>query len=444
MHKKIKHIIAVSLVIGTVSGILPANDFILGSTKAYAATYSGASNGELSSLTITRGNNNEIELRDSYTGDAISLTGKNEYYIELKGAEGVDISADVKGSGYVVKTFTSGDKDENGKDVGNYITVNSTYSDIYLRTYKSEDAYKQAYGDGDVTDCEETYVIHVKRPVAISDEEADMDYTYLQNIYLSDGNIDFSKTETSYDVNVGENVAEILVRATPEDKDYLVDINDSSVEEKDNYEKTIKLDKGNNTIKIYVEGNDDNKTYTLNVYRGTAIASTTSANGTSTSTNSGAQTFKIQDEVNKFNAWQRVNGKWKYVDGTGQFLKNQWWFDKNNGMNYYLKEDGYRATGWFNNNNYWYYFNENGEMKTGWMCIDKNWYYLNKSGVMEMGWLEDSTGNWYYLDSSGAMKTGWIENSDGKWYYLDSTGKMIKDSAISGYALDKDGVLING
>lgn len=31
---------------------------------------------ELNSLTITRGNGNDIELRDSYSGDGISLTGQ--------------------------------------------------------------------------------------------------------------------------------------------------------------------------------------------------------------------------------------------------------------------------------------------------------------------------------------------------------------------------------
>ena len=39
MHKKVKHIIAASLVLGVVSGVLPANDFILGSTKAYASSH---------------------------------------------------------------------------------------------------------------------------------------------------------------------------------------------------------------------------------------------------------------------------------------------------------------------------------------------------------------------------------------------------------------------
>ena len=170
MHKKIKYIIAASLVIGAVSGVLPANNFILGTTEAYAATYKGASNGELSSLTLTRGSGSEIELRDSYTGNEVSLTGQSDYYIELNGADGFDISADVQGSGYVVKAFTSADKTEEGKDVGNYINIDSTYTDIYLRTYKSEDAYKEAYDNGDVTDCEKTYIIHVKKPVVISDD----------------------------------------------------------------------------------------------------------------------------------------------------------------------------------------------------------------------------------------------------------------------------------
>ena len=441
MHKRIKHIIAVSLIIGAVSGVLPASNFILGTTKAYASTYRSASNGELSSLIITRSQGSEIELRNSYSGNQVSLTGQNDYYIELDGSDGVNVSADVQGSGYVVKEFTSADKTAAGKEVGDYIKVDSTYADIYLRTYRSEDAYTQAYDDGDVTNCEKTYIIHAKKPVAISDEELFKQYAYLKSIYLSDGNIDFSKDETSYNLNVNENVEEILVRATPEDEDDVVDINDSSVEQTDNYEKTLKLNKGNNTIKIYVKSDDDDITYTVNVYRGNAPVSTTTE--TSTNTTSDTQNFTIQSDTNKLNSWQRVDGKWKYIDGTGEALKNQWWFDKSNGINYYLKEDGDRATGWFYNNNNWYYFNENGEMKTDWISVDKNWYYLNKSGAMEMGWLEDSTGNWYYLDSSGAMKTGWVENSDGKWYYLDSSGKMIKNSTVNSYSFDNDGVLIN-
>lgn len=281
------------------------------------------------------------------------------------------------------------------------------------------------------------------------DDDDDDDFyedAYLDGIYLSDGDIDFSKEDTEYTVTVDKDVEKITIKAKPEDDDYIVEINDTSVEEDDDYKRTISLDEGKNTIKIYVESDDEDETYTLNVYRGgTSSTSTTSTSstGTSTNTTNQVQTFTIKNEINKFNVWTRVDGKWKYIDGTGAFLKNQWWFDKNTGINYHLGEDGYRTTGWFADNNNWYYFNENGEMQTGWICLDKNWYYLNKSGVMKKGWLEDSTGNWYYLENSGAMKTGWVENSDGRWYYLDSTGKMIKDSTVSGYKLGKDGSLIN-
>ena len=438
MHKKIKYIIAASLVIGAVSGILPTNNFILGTTKAYAATYKNASSGELSSLTVNIGSDTEIKLRDTYTGDEISLTGQSDYYIQLKSAHVIQINAEVKGSGYVVKAFTSSSKTESGEDVGEDINIDSTYKNIYLRTYKSEAAYEEAYDNGDVSDCEEAYVIHVKRSVAVSETEQDREYAYLQNIHLSDGSVSFSKNQTSYDVNVNEDVKELTVKAIPEDdKDY-VEINGNAVYEDDNFENTISLVKGSNTIKIYVENSEEDETYTLNVYRGNISASTNS-----TSTNSNIQNFTIQSDVNKFNAWQQVNGKWRYIDGSGDILKNQWWFDKNTQKNYYLKEDGYRTTGWLSNNNNWYYFNQNGEMQTGWIGLNKSWYYLNKSGAMKMGWLEDSTGNWYYLDGSGAMKTGWIESSDGKWYYLDSTGKMIKNSTINGSKVDADGVWAN-
>lgn len=429
MHRKIKCLIAGTLVIGAVSGFLPINNLSLGNIRVYAATYKEASNGELNSLTLTRSTGSEIKFGDTYSSDDSLLTGKKDYYVELTGTDGLQISASAQGDGYVVKQFTSGSKTEKGEDVGEYINVDSTYEDIYLRTYKSEAAYKEAYSNDDVTDCEKTYILHLKKPTVVSDEESFAEHAYLKSIYLSNGSINFSKDTASYNVNVNDNVEEILVRATPEDDDYSVSINDYSVDKDKDYEQTVKLDKGNNKINIEVESDDEKKTYTLNVYRGNSGTSTTST--TQSNVTSENQTFETSSNVGKFNSWQRVNGKWQYIDGTGQPVKSRWWFDKNTGKNYYLKDDGYLATGWLNDNNNWYYLGESGEMQTGWICLDKNWYYLGKSGVMQMGWLEDASGNWYYLDSSGAMKTGWIEDSDGKWYYLDSAGKMIKDTVIA-------------
>jgi glucan-binding YG repeat protein len=422
MNKNIKWTIAAMLVISAFSGALPAKDFMFGNIEVYAATYNAASKGELSSLSIIRGNNDEIELRDSYDGDEVSLSSQPDYYIELSGAEGVDIKAEVAGDGYVVKTFTSGDKTEEGKDIEDFIKVDSAHTNIYLRTYKSEYAYKDAYDDEDVTDCEKTYVIHVRKPVAISDEELDTEYAYLKSIYLSDGSINFSKTETSYNINVKDSIDEILVRATPEDTDSLVDINDASVTYTDNYEKTVKLNKGNNTITIYVEGDDDNNTYNINVFRGDSVADLATASKTEMNGNKNTQNVETKNYNNKTNTWKNASGKLKYLDGTGQALKNQWWFDKNTGKNYYLKEDGDRAKGWLQDKNNWYYFNKGGEMQTGWVCIDNNWYYFNKGG---------------------AMKIGWYEDIDGNWYYLDSIGRMINDSTIDEFKLGANGALVN-
>lgn len=433
MHKKIKYIIAASLIITSISCALPGEYSFIGSTKAYALTYSGASKGQLSSLSLTWGGSNEIDLLDSYYGDKVDLTSKSEYYANIKGINGFTVSADVKGDGYVVKLFTSSSKTEEGKDVGEYMSLTSNYEDIYLRTYKSEDAYKKAYDNGDVTDCENTYVVHVRKETTSSDTEADREYAYLDGIKLSNGDIDFSKDKTSYDVNVDENVDKLTVTANPDDDTDYVEINGASVYKDDDFEKTVDLNKGSNTIKIYVQHDNEDTTYTLNVYRG-KLAST----GTSSSKDS-----TVQFQGSNLNTWQKVDGKWKYIDGTGEPLKNEWWFDKDTGMNYYLGQDGYRTTGWSSVGNNWYYFNENGEMQTGWVNVNKNWYYLNKSGAMQMGWLEDASGNWYYLDGSGAMKTGWVESSDGKWYYLDTTGKLARDTTVDGAKIDSNGVMVN-
>lgn len=395
MHKKIRKIIALTLVVGTISCIGASNGFIFGNVNAYASTYSEAGNGELSSLTLTRSTGSEIELRDSYYGNQTSLSSKSDYYVELTGTDGFQISAAVNGDGYVVKQFTSADKTEQGEDVGGYINVNSDYEDIYLRTYRSEDDYRNAYDDGDVTNCEHTYIIHVRKESAVSsDEELDKNYAYLDSIYLSNGSIDFLKDQYSYNVNVDDNVKEILLRATPENDDDVVDINGESVEQKDNFEKTIGLNEGNNTITIDVKNQDDTETYTLNVYRG----KTSNSAQTSTSTASNAV-----NNMGKYNSWQNIGGKMQYLDGTGDPLKSQWWFDVSTGKNYYLDKDGYAVTGWLYLDNNWYYFDGNGAMKTGWVYLDGSWYYLNKSGVMQTGWFQDTNGTWYYLDSTGKL-----------------------------------------
>ena len=110
-----------------------------------------------------------------------------------------------------------------------------------------------------------------------SDDDYDDDDVYLDDIRLSEGDISFSSTKSTYNVNVGSSVNEIRVTAKPDDEDDEVKINGDTVDDNDNYRKTVALSKGKNEITIRVR-DDDNKfrTYTLYVYRGGTSDTTSS------------------------------------------------------------------------------------------------------------------------------------------------------------------------
>ncbi|AQR98186.1 N-acetylmuramoyl-L-alanine amidase family protein [Clostridium saccharoperbutylacetonicum] len=96
------------------------------------------------------------------------------------------------------------------------------------------------------------------------------------------------------------------------------------------------------------------------------------------------------------------------------------WSKEANGAWTYVKTDGTKATGWFQDGSTWYYLKEDGIMTTGWQNIK---------------------GNWYYLNSSGAMQTGWI-NDKGIWYYCNEFGVMLADTTVDGYKVGSNGTWI--
>ena len=114
---------------------------------------------------------------------------------------------------------------------------------------------------------------------------------------------------------------------------------------------------------------------------------------------------------------------------------------RENGVYYYVRTDGSRATGWMLDQNEWYYMNKSGAMQTGWQEIGGQWYYFDSSGAMQTGW-QMSNGNWYYFADNGVMKTGWQKNN-GKWYYFDPSGAMQtgwqKDDKKNWYYFADDG-----
>ena len=124
-------------------------------------------------------------------------------------------------------------------------------------------------------------------------------------------------------------------------------------------------------------------------------------------------------EENPIDWKQDENGVfYEKEDGT----KATGWYEMEDGDWYYFNEDGYRQTGWEKDGDTWYYLNETGVMQTGWQKDNDTWYYLSESGAMQTGWQKDGD-NWYYLSESGSMQTGWKKDGE-SWYYLSGSGAM--------------------
>lgn len=245
-----------------------------------------------------------------------------------------------------------------------------------------------------------TYTIYVNRGDEVATNYSkNQDPVYLDYIDLSDASINFDKYKTSYDINVDDSLEKITIQAEAEDYDNTVKIAGSVADDDNNYKKTVYLNKGKNPIEVKVVADDKQRSYMINITRGTATNevitnNTSSSNVTTTNANN-----STQKNINK---WVQNNGKWQYYDIKGNIVKNTWFFDKNYGKSYYLTADGYMETGWLLNNGYWYYLDGNGAKQTGWKYINGSWYNLDESGIMKTGWLSDN-GKWYYLYESGAM-----------------------------------------
>ena len=340
----------------------------------------------------------------------------------------------------------------------------------------------------DSKDNQRTYTLNITRG---SSSDSSDDDVYLSNLELDEADLDFSEDDTSYEVDVDEDVKKIVVTAEPEDEEYLVTINGSEVNSDDDYQKKVSLSKGENTIKVVVEDEveDQKRTYKITVNRGTVTDDEDDVDEDNSSTDK-------NNESSKGEGWVKVDDDWKYKDENGNFLTNQWFYDKEQGVYCYFKEDGYRAKGWLLEGGNWYLLDSKGEMLTGWQYTGGTWYYLESSGAMKTGWLKEektvvdteassaeksdvetkeatettsktedtnkytdaenkAEGNttktkivetWYYLQSNGAMKTGWLLDNN-KWYYMNSNGAMHTGWLIdnnSKYYLDESGAMVTG
>lgn len=352
--------------------------------------------------------------------DKISLSEGNISFNQDKTSYDIDILNSVS---KIVIQAKPEDEDYTVEIDGDEVDDDDNYKKtVYLANGKNEISIVVT----DEDDNEREYTLNINRGgTTTSTNSGKIDNTqdsiYLDDLLIDDGDVglNFKEKVTSYEIDVKENYDSIIVKASPEDEDYVVRINGDKADSK--YRKRVYLDKGKNIIKIKVSNEDDYNTddddyeeriYTLTVYRGTSQGSASS----STNNNN-----NVNNTEAKQNQWILVNGKWKYNDSLGNPLKNIWFHDRNYNKNYYLQDDGSMATGWLYNNG--------------------SWYYLDVNGSMQIGWKEIGS-TWYYMDNAGKMKIGWFKDINGKYYYLNSTGAMVTNTIIDGYKIGNDGAWI--
>lgn len=98
-------------------------------------------------------------------------------------------------------------------------------------------------------------------------------------------------------------------------------------------------------------------------------------------------------------------------------------WQEENGLRYYLGDDGTRVTGWLEEDGKRYWFDDDGVLQTGRIEVGGCAYLLGADGaLLGGGWAEDGE-NRYYLNADGSVYTGWLE-WEGNQYYLRSDGTM--------------------
>lgn len=385
MNRKIRKIIACTLTISALCTTSPVTNLF--TVNAYASSTDGT---KLKDINLNHGHINFSSSDHSYEVNV------------SQSIDEIEITALPKLSTSTVEI--DGSTVDNCNGYAETVTLNNGKNTIDIKVIDTTN---------NKTD---TYKLHVYR--GSYDDDA-----YLNDLYLSDGYISFNKDNSSYYVSVDSSVDTMKITAKPEDEDDTVTISGYEVNEDDNYERKVTINKGMNTFEIKVkdESSDCEKVYTLNIFRGS------SQNPSSTS--------------NKRNQWVYVNGHMQYIDASGNPLKNTWFWDNSVKKYHFLNSSGYMHTGWLYYNSRWYYLNENGIMLTGWQYLNDSWYYLNYGGEMLTGWFKDKDGTWYYLDNNGNMLTGWIINN-GKYYHLNNSGAMDYNELIDGFRLGSDGAWI--
>lgn len=476
MSKKIKRVIAMTLVLSAFLANAPEKYFEVLGTKAYASSDDdyGIDNIEVQKVQSSNDDEDDNSLSMYTNSDYENSTGfeRNEYDYYVKTMSSTIRIKVGKVSGYTYKIFKSGSsKAYSSSDELDLKEGNNTF---YVRTYDKDDFDENNVEDKQIR----CYEIHVERKNSSN--------VYLKSISLSEGSINFSKNTLSYNVEVDSDVDKIKITAKPEDEND-VKIDDSKVTDQDNYRKEVNLDKGKNTIKIEVGDESDNtKTYTLNIYRGTkAVASNATveygpkdysqpnAYLESLQLNSGDIKLEFDKKISVYNVKVdstvdemdvvakpddsdykvEINDKKLTSDKDYEALLSNLNLGKNTfsikvtnnenksrtyTLNIYRGKTAVtdttstttqpiEANKWVKIAGRWQYNDKDGKPYKNKLFYDDNYkktYYLDNDGFMVAECWQLYEGKYYYLDNSGAVQKGWLKLGP-NWYHLNvTTGAM--------------------
>lgn len=365
MSNKLKKIMGLALAFNIISSVVPTT-LSLSQKQVYASeSY------VLTSLDISSINGSSLNLYDDKkckSKDKISdsdLDDTKTIYSKISsGKKGIEID-NVKASNGDVEIYVSGKKIESNDE----IKISNGSSKTITLKIVDKDGKEQ-----------NKYTLKVSRGDKDDDDDDDKDDdVYLSNIILyynwNDLDLDFKKKTKTYDINVDKDVTFLRIEAEPEDDDYKVRVNGESIDEEDDWQTKVGIKEGKNEIKIVVKDEDEEneRTYTLNITRGSS-KETTNSSTTTSNNNSTSATKNI--------GWKYTNGKWQYYGANGNLYKSSWVTDAK-GKSYYLGSDGNMVTGWITLGGDQYYFDlVSGERKTGWICLGKTWYQLDSRGVL--------------------------------------------------------------
>lgn len=475
-----------------------------GNTPVYVRTYESLSdfrNAKDKQKDVTICEEEYVINVKKTTGSSYDDETQDPIYLSKLELSKSDITFTKQRTSYDVKVASSVDSIKitaKPEDSSDRVRINGTLVDdsddykktISLKNGKNEIKVKVT----DSKDNQRTYTLNITRG---SSSDSQQDDVFLTNLETNEGEIDFDQDETSYKLNVDNDVDSIVITAEPEDGEFLVTINGKEVTSGDDYEKKISLDEGKNTIKVVVEDevNDKKRTYTLTVNRKESEKAEEIEDKKDNNTSEEESSKENESSNANGTGWVKTDNGWQYKDESGKILKKQWLYDKEQEVYCYLKEDGYRATGWLQDDGKWYLLDSKGAMLTGWQFTGGKWYYLNSDGSMKSGWLKIETevedtsatsktdsdnnsstdktesaekttegqasGTTAAADSasktdtkeenkttenSAATKTEKKTKKVTKWYYLDADGAMVTGWLNSGswYYLNSDGAMHTG